>query len=143
MFAEASSNSPTKSWQPSRPEAATELLARRRARRSYRAFTERLLGLPQARHHLALTAKLEAIERGEIKRLMVFMPPGAAKSTYANWAFVPWYLGCRSDHNVIAASYGQELADRWGRKSRNIIASEDYRAIFDFGLAEDNSAANR
>ena len=119
------------------------MLARRTARRSYRAFTERLLGLPQARHHLALTAKLEAIERGEIKRLMVFMPPGSAKSTYANWAFVPWYFGQHPDHTIITASYGQELANRWGRKSRNILASEDYRAIFDLGVAADSSAANR
>src|SRR3712207_1017966 len=71
------------------------------------------------------------------------MPPGSAKSTYANWAFVPWYLGRRPDHNIITASYGQELADRWGRRSRNILASEDYRAIFGFGVSADSSAANR
>ncbi len=60
----------------------------RLARRSFPAFTERL-GYTQARHHLLLSEKLEAVERGEIKRLMVFMPPGSAKSTYANILFTP------------------------------------------------------
>ena len=50
-------------------------------------------GLTQACHHPLLSCKLEAVERGEIKRLMVFMPPDSTKSTYGNWALVPWYLG--------------------------------------------------
>lgn len=114
----------------------------RLARRSYPAFTERL-GYVQARHHRLLSEKLEAVERGEIKRLMVFMPPGAAKSTYANILFTPWYLGRNPDRNIITASYGQELADKWGRRSRNIVASNAYASVFGLGVSEDSSAANR
>ncbi len=35
---------------------------------------------PQAAHHTLLLDKLEAVERGEISRLMIFMPPGSAKA---------------------------------------------------------------
>src|SRR5207245_9631380 len=67
---------------PSRQRSAKELLARRSARRSLADFCE-YLGVTPARHHRYLLSKLQAVERGEIKRLMVFMPPGSAKSTYA------------------------------------------------------------
>lgn len=117
-------------------------MARRMARAHFPAFTERL-GYRQARHHLLLSERLEAVERGEIKRLMVFMPPGAAKSTYANVLFTAWFLGRNPTKSVIAASYGQELADKWGRRSRNIVGSADFASVFDCSLSADSAAANR
>ena len=74
---------------------------------------------------------------------MVFMPPGSAKSHYANVHFTPYYLGRFPDRSLIAASYGQELADKWGRRSRNLLGSLEHRAVFGTGLAADSSAANR
>ncbi len=44
-----------------------------RARRSLNAFTRRMLGLEPARHHLFVNEKLEAVEKGKIKRLMVLV----------------------------------------------------------------------
>ena len=130
------------SYSPSLPSIFAELAARKLATESFPAFTERL-GFRQAAHHRLLSTKLEAIERGEIKRLMVFMPPGAAKSTYANVLFTAWYLGRNPGKSVIAASYGQELADKFGRKARNVLASAEFGQVFDCGLAPDSSAANR
>jgi hypothetical protein len=119
------------------------LLRRRMARGNYPAFTSFALGLDQARHHLALSERLHKVARGETKRLMVFMPPGAAKSTYANWAFVPWYLGQHPQRVVITASYGQELADKWGRRSRAVVLSDEFESLFGFGISDESSAANR
>lgn len=87
--------------------------------------------------------KLEAVAEGRIKRLMVFMPPGSAKSHYANVNFTPYYLGRNPDRTIITASYGQELADKWGRRSRNIVASPEFRSVFGFGVSADSAAANR
>jgi predicted phage terminase large subunit-like protein len=128
---------------PSPQEAARELLKRRQARRSYRAFIEQVSDLKPARHHELLIGKLQEVAEGRTKRLMVFMPPGSAKSHYANVYFGPWYLGCHPEHGIITASYGQELADKWGRRSRNIVASPEYRRIFGFGIDATSSAANR
>lgn len=130
------------SYSPSLPDIVRELVSRKKAQESFPAFTERL-GFHQAAHHRLLSAKLEAVERGEIKRLMVFMPPGAAKSTYANVLFTAWYLGRNPTKSIIAASYGQELADKFGRKARNVLASPEFGQIFDCGLAGDSAAANR
>src|SRR3954471_12027230 len=96
-----------------------------------------MLGVMPVEHHKLLIAELEAIERGENNRLMVFMPPGSAKSTYASVALPPWYLGRNSGKSIITASYGQRLSMRFGRKCRNLVARPRYAEIFGCTLAAD------
>jgi predicted phage terminase large subunit-like protein len=104
------------------------------------AFASEMLGVIPAEHHRLLIAELEAIERGENNRLMIFMPPGSAKSTYASIAFPPWYLGRNPAKSIITASYGQRLSMRFGRRCRNLVAHPRYGEIFGCGLAHDSSA---
>src|SRR5262249_26812809 len=85
-------------------------IRRELARRSLDDFARHVRGLEPARHHQYVNAKLEAIERGEIKRLMIFAPPGSAKSTYASILFPAWYRGRHPDHHLIAASNIVDLA---------------------------------
>jgi predicted phage terminase large subunit-like protein len=124
----------------SRPEAATELLKRRSIRRSLTDWC-RYAGFEPARHHLLLIDKLEAVARGEIDRLAIFMPPGAAKSTYASVLFAPWYYAQHPAHCLIAASHTAELAEKWGRRVRNLVA--EHSLVLGVGLASDSSAAGR
>ena len=65
--------------------------------------------------------RLERIECGEIKRLIVCMPPGSAKSTYASILFPAWWMGRRPETSVIAASHTAQLAERFSRRVRNTI----------------------
>jgi predicted phage terminase large subunit-like protein len=124
--------------QPS--QAAAELL-RRRAIRSSLTDWCRHAGFEPAAHHRLLISKLEAVARGEIDRLAVFMPPGSAKSTYASVLFPPWFLAQNPQAAVIAASHTQELADHWGRRVRNVIAQET--RTLGIELAPDSAAAGR
>lgn len=103
----------------------------------------RQAGYKPAAHHRLLIDALEAVERGEIPRLMVCMPPGSAKSTYTSVEFPAWFMGRNPKHSVIAASHTQELAERFGRRVRNIVGSEDFRAVFGFGVADDSASAGR
>lgn len=96
-----------------------------------------------ATHHLLLIKTLEAVARGEKKRVMFFLPPGAAKSTYASVLFPPWYMGRNPGNSIILASHARELAERFGRRARNTVASAPYRDIWGFGLAADSGAAGR
>ena len=66
-----------------------------------------------AKHHAILIDALEAVERGDIRRLMVVMPPGSAKSTYSSVEFPPWFLGRNPTANVIGASNTADLAERF------------------------------
>ncbi|MCP4465828.1 MAG: phage terminase large subunit [Halieaceae bacterium] len=98
---------------------------------------------PPQRHHLFLIECLQRVFDGEIKRLMVFMPPGSAKSTYTSILFVAFWIQANARRLVIGASHGQELADRFGRKVRNIVGEAEYTDMFDVALADDSRAAGR
>lgn len=125
-------------------EAAIELLARRRAREGLLSFTSYTNSAYQAApHHKLIAEKLEAVARGEIKRLMICMPPRHGKSELASRRFPAWYLGKNPGKQVIAASYNSELATDFGREVRNIVASPEFQNLFQVDLAEDSKAANR
>jgi predicted phage terminase large subunit-like protein len=58
--------------------------------------------------------------------------------------FAAWYLGRHPDRFVICASYGQELADDFGRKVRNLVSYPLHEAVFPgCRLAEDSSSMRR
>lgn len=94
-----------------------------------------------AQHHRLLIDALEGVERGEIDKLMVWMPPGSAKSTYTSVLFPPWFMGRNSQLPVLGVSNTTELAERFSRRARNITASPLYRNVFGFGCSEDTKAA--
>ena len=113
-------------------------MKRRQAATSLTAFIEYLdVGVIPAAHHRLLIAQLEAVERGELDRLMVLMPPGSAKSTYASVLFPPWFLGRNPEGTVLGVSNTTELAERFSRRARNIVGSPRFRNVFGFGIASD------
>jgi hypothetical protein len=116
-----------------------------KARRSLLAFTE--YTLPQykrAAHHELIAEKLEAVERGEIDRLMIALPPRHGKSELVSKRFAPWCLGRNPKRQIIAASYNSDLASDFGRNVRNIVASPEFTQVFPtVTLAPDSQAANR
>jgi len=83
-----------------------------------------------AHHTRAIIDKLEAVERGEIRRLMIFLPPRHGKSMLTSEIFPAWYLGRHADRYVVGASYSTDLATDFGRKVRNAIADPLHTAIF-------------
>jgi len=96
------------------------------------------------RHHKRIAAEMERVERGEIDRLIITMPPRHGKSMLASEFFPAWYLGRNPGKYIIAASYAQELADDFGRKVRNQMASPEFAAVFpSCKLADDSASAKR
>ena len=119
-------------------------MRRERARKSLIDFSR--YTFPQympAGHHDMIAQKLEAVSRGEIKRLRIHMPPRHGKSELASIRFPAFFMGKHPKRNIIAASYNSDLASDFGRKVRNIVGGKEYKAVFDTTLAEDSSAANR
>lgn len=121
-----------------------ELLARKKAQEAIKPFIDYLdLGFKPASHHVMLLEALEKVERGEIQNLMVCMPPGSAKSTYTSVVFPPWFMGRNPKLSVIAASHTQELAERFGRRVRNLVAAKEFGNVFNIGVADDSASAGR
>lgn len=117
----------------------------RKARQSLLAFTEYTNPQYQrAAHHALIAQRLEAVERGEIDRLMIFMPPRHGKSELASKRFPAWCLGRNPKRQIIAASYNSDLANDFGRNVRNLVAEPEFGQVFpSVTLAPDSQAANR
>src|SRR4030088_3786869 len=120
------------------PAAAADLLLKRRLVRKSRTEWWRHRGFEPAPHHRFLIDRLKAVERGEIKRLAVFMPPGSAKSTYGSILFPPYVMANVPNRAILAASHTTELAERWGRRVRNLIA--EHGATLGLRLSGDSHA---
>lgn len=95
-------------------------------------------------HHRQIAEALMAVERGEIKRLIIQAPPRHGKSMLTSEYFPSWYLGRNPTKYLITATYGQELADDFGRKVRNQLRSDEHRAAFpECKLSDDSQSASR
>lgn len=134
-----------RSWQREPPSdqelaAAQEVARRRTIRRSLTSWAQHC-GFEPAAHHRLILDKLESVARGETSRLALFLPPGSAKSTYASILFPPWFLAQEPKSAIIAASHTQELAERWGRRCRNLIAEHGNQ--LGVGLSPDATAIGR
>lgn len=113
------------------------------ARKSLPEFIDYLgFGYQFAAHHRLLMQELEAVERGDTPRLMVFMPPGSAKSTYSSILFPPWFMGRNPKMSVLGVSNTTDLAERFSRRVRNIVATREFANVFSGnGLSPDSAAA--
>jgi len=74
-----------------------------------------------ASHHDHLLDDINDVFEGVIDRLMVFMPPGSAKSTYGSVIAPSYYMGKWPDKRIISASNDSDLATQFGGKVRNLI----------------------
>lgn len=81
-------------------------------------------------HHKRLADALDRFFRGEIKRLMVFMPPQHAKSEFVSRLFPAYSLGHDPDKKIVLTSYASALAEKMNRDCQKVIDSEEYRYVF-------------
>ena len=96
------------------------------------------------KHHRILADMLMDIEQGEKDRICVNIPPRHGKSQLVSIMFPAWYLGRNPNKKVMMVSHTTDLAVDFGRKVRNMIATDDYRAIFPtVSLAIDSKSAGR
>ena len=82
------------------------------------------------RHIEVISNKLKQLESGEIKRLMVFLPPRSSKSVICSKLFPAWYMGKNPEHEILTVSHSDQLSSDFGRSVRDIVSTEIYTKIF-------------
>jgi len=87
-------------------------------------------GFIEGTHHRVIAEKLEKIARGELKRLIVNMPPRHSKSEFASYLMPSWFLGRNPKLKIIQATMNTELAVRFGRKVRDLLLTLFTRRYF-------------
>tara|TARA_R100001224_G_scaffold88658_1_gene57712 strand:- start:87 stop:1637 length:1551 start_codon:yes stop_codon:yes gene_type:complete len=96
------------------------------------------------KHHRMLADMLMDIERGDKDRICVNIPPRHGKSQLVSIYFPAWFLGRNPNKKVMMVSHTTDLAVDFGRKVRNLISTDDYKAIFPtVSLAADSKSAGR
>lgn len=126
-------------------QAAAELLGRKNARQSLAGFAEYMLEVTPALHHMVICEHIERLMADEWDELIVLAPPGSAKSTYTSVALPPYAMGkAKKPIHVLTASYSTELAEKWGRKIRGMVAGERYQSVFPgMGLSQESKSSGR
>jgi len=96
------------------------------------------------RHHEIMADAFERVARGELKRLIINMPPRHTKSEFASFLFPAWFLGQYPEKKIIQTAHTAELAVGFGRKVRNLINQDDFQSVFPgIELSSDSKAAGR
>lgn len=143
-------------------QAAATLLRRRRAKACPIAFAEYVdvPGRPMedepedgeivlqgaetllAEHHKMILKEVEACFLKEGGRLMIFMPPGSAKSTYGSVVAPAYLMGKYKKTRFGMFSYADPLAVKMGRRTRSIIMQARYRGTMTTELSKESSAVH-
>lgn len=86
---------------------------------------------PPVEHMEFMCEKLEAIERRDIMRLALSMPPGHAKTKYFSRYFPAWYLGRNPHHQYLQGGHSQKFVEnQMGKFVRDIIDNPLYQEVF-------------
>ena len=122
-----------------------EMFEKQMARDTFMGFVDKVW--PEfigGRHHKIMAKAFEKVVNGESKRLIINMPPRHTKSEFASYLLPAWFLGKFPHKKVIQSSNTAELAVGFGRKVRNLVDSEEYKALFpNLELRADSKAAGR
>ena len=101
---------------------------------------------PLADHHILILEPLEQMVKGTllwtdpdgklhmVKRIMIMLPPGSAKSTYASVVFPTWVMGLIPGIELILTGYGDVICKRHGKRARQIVDSDKFRSVFETGM---------
>ncbi len=95
-------------------------------------------------HHRIIAEKLTRVAKGELKRLIVNMPPRHTKSEFASIYFPSWVMGLNPDMKIMQTTHTADLSINFGRKVRNLMDSDEYSNIFPkVSLASDSKSAGK
>jgi len=128
----------------SRQEAARQLLKLRNADETFLGFVKlHHADFKLAKFQIDLINKLDAVEKGKIKRLMINMPPRHGKSFLASCLFPVYYMGRNPERAVMCVTYNSELSMTFGRQVRQ-YAKDPYtlQTFNKFELSTDSRAVD-
>jgi predicted phage terminase large subunit-like protein len=122
---------------PSPENASPEQVLRAILATDFRAFVDYVFGLLRPGilfkpnwHIDAMAHKASQVASGEVKRLIIAVPPRNLKSIIASVALPAWYLGHNPSERVVAVSYSAELAKTHANDFRRVVTDPLYQAAF-------------
>ena len=141
-------------WCLKNPEEAHDILDKLDAEESLLEYTKLMWSVLEPGRTFvdgwavgAIAEHLEAVSNGQIRRLLMNVPPGFMKSMSTNVFWPSWEWGPRNrpDLRYVSGSYADQLTVRDNRRTRNLIVSELYQRLWGdrFSLVSDQNAKVR
>jgi len=81
-------------------------------------------------HIDAMAYKLSQVANGDIRKLIITLPPRNLKSICASVALPAWFLGHHPSQRVVAISYSAELAKTHAGDFRKVVTDPLYQTVF-------------
>ena len=93
--------------------------------------------------HLSYYRILDEFAHGNIKRLIVTIPPQYGKSEGSSVLLPAYLLGLNPDLRIAIASYSATLASKFNRRVQRILESMEYRTLFpETGIKREDKSVN-
>lgn len=102
----------------------------RRYFHSFFSYVTEPKGYVTKQFHKVIASKLQSLYNGEIKRLMLFVPPQHGKTTLSTECFPAWYLGKAPDTRIIVGAYSADYASKLNRNIQRLMTGREYKNIF-------------
>lgn len=117
--------------QVTKQQAAEELLKRRKGRQTLIHFVTYTKPDYEVNwHHKAICDQLDKFSKGEIKKLMIFVPPQHGKSELSSRRFPAFHLGNKPDTRIAVCSYSPDLSMSFNREVQRIMQDTAYKKLF-------------
>jgi predicted phage terminase large subunit-like protein len=101
-------------------------------------------GFKEGAHHRKLAKIFADVADGKKKRVIINIAPRMGKSEFSSFMFPAWFLGQHPDKKIIMATHTAGLSEDFGRRVRNLIESDEYKAVFPKTMvADDQKAAGK
>lgn len=111
--------------------AKAELIRLELARRSMKYFVPHINQNYKAEwFHTYIMSRLDAFERGEVKKIMISLPPQTGKSELSTRTFIPYAIGKNPRRKIAVVTYGQQLSNSFNRDIKANMMSKEYKNLF-------------
>lgn len=80
-------------------------------------------------HMLHLADRLEAVRRGEVRRLMINQPPRSLKTHISSICYPAWILGHDPTRRIICVTYSNDVARGQAVLFQKLMRSPWYRRL--------------
>jgi hypothetical protein len=112
-------------------EAKMEIIRLQLARLSMKHFVPHVNQNYKAEwFHTYIMSRLDAFERGEVKKIMISLPPQTGKSELSTRTFIPYAIGKNPRRKIAVVTYGQQLSNSFNRDIKANMMSKEYKNLF-------------
>ncbi|WP_206050233.1 phage terminase large subunit [Oceaniglobus ichthyenteri] len=101
------------------------------------------MDLIEGPHHRVIGQALDRVLNGEISRLIITLPPGYTKTEMAVVNFAARGFAINPAARFIHATFSDDLARENSDKIKGLIQSEEFQAMWAFGIDASTSAKDR